>query len=303
MVEATTPPYSKPVQTSSAETAKLSGDRSPLAVHSYGLTDRGKVRPTNQDQFLIATLVKALQIERTSLPLPPVEYSSDRSHLFVVADGMGGHSAGEEASTLAIDSVETFVLETFKWFTQCKGREGDQVLADFQGALAQANERLLAEADEHPEWYGMGTTLTLAYSLNEVLFIAHVGDSRCYLRRQGALHRLTTDHTMAEELVRRGALSAEEAAKHPWRHMITNAVGGTSPEVKVELHKLHLEAGDTILVCTDGLTGMVTEEEIAHILDSEDDLKQACARLVARANEEGGKDNITVVLAHFVAAA
>src|SRR5438105_4160448 len=178
----------------------------PLSVHSFGLTDVGKVRATNEDQFLIAVLLKALQVQQTSLPQPKVQHSSDRSYLFVVADGMGGHAGGEQASALAIDSVETFILETFKWFAQFKGPEQDQVLADFQSALGHANARVLAEAVERPELTGMGTTLTLAYSLNDVLFVAHVGDSRGYLCRQGILYRLTRDHTLVEEMVRRGAL-------------------------------------------------------------------------------------------------
>ena len=274
----------------------------PLTVRSFGLTNPGKVRETNEDQFLIAVLVKALQVERTSLPQPKVQHSSDRSHLFMVADGMGGHAGGEEASALAIDSVESFILETFKWFAQCKGEEQDQVLADFQSALGHANARVLAEAAESPELHGMGTTLTLAYSLNDELFVAHVGDSRCYLCRHGILYRLTRDHTLVEEMVRHGALAAEEAAQHRWRHVITNAVGADSAEVKVEVHKVHLEGGDYVLLCSDGLTEMVPEEEINHILQTEAEPEQACLRLVTRANEAGGKDNITVVVAHFGAA-
>jgi protein phosphatase len=273
-----------------------------LSVQSFGLTDAGKVRATNEDQFLIAVLLKALQVEQTSLPQPKVQHSSDRSYLFVVADGMGGHLGGEQASALAIDSVETFILETFKWFAQFKGREQDQVLADFQNALGQANARVLAEAAERPELRGMGTTLTLAYSLNDVLFVAHVGDSRCYLCRHGILHRLTRDHTLVEDLVRHGALAAEEAAHHRWRHVITNAVGGDSADLKVEVHKVHLEGGDRVLLCSDGLTEMLPEEEINEALCTEGEPEQTCRRLVSRANEAGGRDNITAVVIYFRAA-
>ncbi len=271
----------------------------PLSIHSFGLTDAGKVRAKNEDQFLIAMLLKALQVQQTSLPQRKVQHSTDRSYLFVVADGMGGHAAGEQASALAIDSVETFILGTFKWFADFKGPEQDQVLADFQTALGQASARLLAEAEGNPELRGMGTTLTLAYSLNDVLFVAHVGDSRCYLYRRGSLSRLTRDHTLVEEMVRRGVMKAEEAAEHRWRHVVTNAVGGASAEVKVEVHKVHLEGGDQILLCSDGLTEMLPEEEINQILHTEAEPEQACRRLVARANEAGGRDNITVVVAHF----
>ena len=242
---------------------------------------------------------KALQIQHTSLDLPKVHHSSDKSHLFVVADGMGGHHAGEKASALAIDSVETFMHETLKWFAQCKGREEDELLAEFHAALGQANARVLAESARRPELQGMGTTLRLAYSLNDTLFVAHVGDSRCYLYRNRVLYRLTRDHTLLEDMARRGVVTAESAVKHPWRHLITNAVGGGSPEVTVEVHKLHLEVGDVVLLCSDGLTEMLKDDEIARILHTETEPEQACKRLVARANEEGGRDNITVILARY----
>jgi protein phosphatase len=287
------------VKPSDMDTMTLPDTCPRLTVRSFGLTDRGKAREINQDHFLIAVLLKALQVDRTSLPQPKVQRSSDRSHLFVVADGMGGHAGGEMASALAVDSVESFILETFKWFAQCKGKEEDHVLADFQSALGHANARVLSEAAVCPELHGMGTTLTLAYSLNDELFVAHVGDSRCYLCRHGILYRLTRDHTLVEEMVRHGALPAEEAAQHRWRHFLTNAVGAYSPDVKVEVHKVHLEGGDRVLLCSDGLTNMVPEQEINHILQTEAEPKQACRRLVACANEAGGKDNITVVVAHF----
>jgi len=290
------------VKPNDLDTAKHQDSRPPLTVCSFGLTDCGKVRDTNEDQFLIATLLKALQVERTSLPQSKLQHSSDRSYLFVVADGMGGHAGGEEASALAIDSVESFILDTFKWFAQLKGREQDQVLTDFQRALGHANARVLAEAAERPELRGMGTTLTLAYSLNDELFVAHVGDSRCYLCRQGTLYRLTRDHTLVEDMVSHGALPAEEVAQHRLRHVITNAVGGSSAEVKVEVHKVHLEGGDRVLLCSDGLTEMVADEEINHILQTEAEPQPTCRRLATRANDAGGKDNITVVVAHFRAA-
>jgi serine/threonine protein phosphatase PrpC len=282
-----------------ADTGKDQVERRPLAVRRFGLTDRGKVRERNEDQFLITTLLKALQVDQTSLPQPKVQHSSDRSYLFVVADGMGGHAGGDRASALAIESVEDFVLETFKWFFQFKGREEDKLLMEFQKALGHANARVLAEAAKRPELHGMGTTLTLAYGLNDDLFVAHVGDSRCYLFRNGTLHRLTSDHTLAEELVRRGAIQPKDVVHHHWRHVITNVVGRDSDEVKAEVHKVRLQAGDKVLLCSDGLTEMVSEQEIAGILDHQDDPQEACTELVAQANEAGGKDNITVIVAVY----
>lgn len=287
---------------SDMDTIELPATHASLTVRSFGLTDIGKVRAANQDQFLIAVLHKSLEVQRTSLPRPKVQHGSDQGYLFVVADGLGGHAGGEEASALAIDSVETFMLETFKWFFQFTDKGDDRVLAEFHNALGQANARVLAEAKQRPELHGMGTTLTLAYSLNDALFVAHVGDSRCYLYRDDHLYRLTRAHTLVEEMVERGALSAEAAEKHRWRHVITNVVGGDSAKVKVEFHKVQLEGDDAVLVATDGLTNMLPDEEIARILHTEDDPEQACRQLVARANEEGGKDNVTVILVRYEAA-
>jgi PPM family protein phosphatase len=290
------------VRPSDLDTINLSVARKTLTVRSFGLTDPGTVRDTNEDQFLIGVLRKALEVQQTSLPQPKVQHAGDQGYLFVVADGMGGRAGGETASALAIDSVETFMLETLKWFFQFKGKEEDKVLAEFHSALGQANARVLTEAAKHPKLRGMGTTLTLAYSLNNLLFVAHVGDSRCYLCRQGILYRLTRDHTLVQDMVRAGALRAEEVAQHRLSHVITNVVGGESAEVKVEVHKVQLEAGDAVLLCSDGLTDMLPDEEIARILQAEIDPEPACRRLVGRANEEGGKDNITVMLARYESA-
>ena len=282
-----------------AGAAVASEDHPSLSVRSFGLTDAGKVRATNQDHFLVAVLLKALQVEQTSIPQRRTQHSQDRSHLFVVADGMGGHAGGEQASAMAIDSVETYVLGTFKWFAQFREPEQDRVLADFQAALSEANARVLAEAKDWPELRGMGTTLTLAYSLNDVLFVAHVGDSRCYLRRQGMLHQLTQDHTLVEEMVRNGTVAVDDAAKHRLRHVITNAVGGSAANLKVEVHKLLLEVGDRVLLCSDGVTGMLSDDEINLILQAAAEPEEACRQLVDRANAAGGLDNITAVVADF----
>lgn len=280
-------------------TAKLSDQRPSLTVRSHGLTSPGQVRPTNEDQFLIAVLSKALQIKQTSLPQPKVQYGEERGFLCIVADGMGGHAAGEQASALAIDSIESFILGTLKWFFQLEGREGGELLKEFQQALGEADARLFEEARRHPELHGMGTTLTMTYSQDHELFVIHAGDSRCYLFRGNLLYRLTHDHTMVQEMVQQGVLQPEEVAHHRLRHVITNSVGGHEPGVRVEVHKLHLEAGDRVLLCSDGLTDMLTDEEIAAILQAEGEPAAACERLVAGANQHGGRDNITVVVSRY----
>jgi protein phosphatase len=283
------------------DTAVLPGQRGSLSVQAFGATDKGQVRANNEDQFLVARLSKSLQVMQTSLPQPKTRQSSDCSHLFIVADGMGGHAAGEQASALAIDSVETFVLEALKWFSHNKGEDDDKLLADFRLALGQAHERVRHEAQEHPELHGMGTTLTLAYCLNDELYVAHVGDSRCYLFRDRILYAVTQDHTLVEEMVRKGAISAEEAVHHRWRHVITSTVGGESAKVRIDVHRLHLVPGDTIVLCSDGLTEMQTGDQVAAILQAAPDPATACRELINAANAAGGKDNITVVVAQFAA--
>ena len=291
----------KVINTVDLDTAVLPDLRHSLTVKCFGATDKGKVRPNNEDQFLVAQLSKALRVLQTSLPQPKTRQSSDCSHLFIVADGMGGHAAGEQASALAIDSVETYVLEALKWFAHKHGDDDDQLLAEFRQALGLAHERVRHEAVEHPELHGMGTTLTLAYSLNDQLYVAHVGDSRCYLFREGVLFSVTQDHTLVEDMVRRGMLSAEEAVNHRWRHVITSTVGGESAKVRIDVHRLHLQPGDTVLLCSDGLTEMQAGDEIAAILQQYTEPEAACLQLIAAANAAGGRDNITVVIAAFSA--
>ncbi len=284
---------------SEARHADRSRSAQSLSVGSFGLTAPGRVRSKNEDQFLIAQMTKSLRIQQTSLPQPLTRWGDETAHLFVVADGMGGHRAGEQASALAVQSIEGFVLDTFKWFFRLKGSEEHAVLREFQAALQQANTRVYEEAAANPEWYGMGTTLTLAYCLRTALFVAHVGDSRCYLYRGGELHRVTHDHTLVAELVERGALAPEQAANHRLRHLITNVVGGTDPAVRVELHKVELVPHDRILLCSDGLTGELSDAEITAILAAQPEPKAACESLVAEADAHGGRDNITAVVACF----
>jgi serine/threonine protein phosphatase PrpC len=240
-------------------------------------------------------------VQYASLPQPKMQYGDERGHLFIVADGMGGHQAGEQASALAVQTIEAFALNTLKWFFRLKGTEEQDNLKEFQTALQQADARVCREAAQHPELAGMGTTATIAYSFGSRLFLAHVGDSRCYLFRGRQLHRLTHDHTLVEEMVRRGRLQPEEAAHHPLRHIITNAVGGHEPGVQVECHRIELEPDDTLLLCSDGLTKMVPDDRIAAVLQAEHEPRTACERFVAEANDHGGKDNITVIVARFEA--
>jgi serine/threonine protein phosphatase PrpC len=274
----------------------------PLSVESFGLTDPGRKRPTNQDQFAIATLMRALWIRQSSLPQATVRYADDRGHIFIVADGMGGVVGGEKASAHAVGAVEEFLLNALRWLLALDGSEEMSVLRDFKAALRSADACVYGAASNNPDLRGMGTTLTMAYSLDDELFVAHVGDSRSYLLRGGVLLQLTRDDTLVQQMVEGGLLKPENVADHQLRHVITNVVGGASAGIHVEVHRTHLEAGDVLLLCTDGLTGMLTDERIKAVLQSCPRPPEACAELARLANEQGGEDNITIVVARYAQA-
>ncbi|MFL5782728.1 MAG: Stp1/IreP family PP2C-type Ser/Thr phosphatase [Thermoleophilaceae bacterium] len=223
------------------------------------LTDVGRQRQSNEDSYL------------------------EREPLFAVADGMGGARAGEVASRMAVEAFG----ET--------GREGDKPEELLRDVATEANRRIYEMAQSDSEHAGMGTTLTAALVDGRDVAVGHVGDSRLYRFRDGALERLTEDHSLVEELVRQGRLTPEEAETHPQRSIITRALG-PEPSVEVETFTDVARAGDVYLICSDGLSGMVPEQEMAAILRGGGPLADAAEGLVDAANRNGGKDNITVIL-------
>jgi len=285
---------------SEAITAITVGTPPPsLELTAFGITHAGKVRETNEDQFVVAELSKRMKVWQASLSEPKLQVGEDRAHLLLVADGMGGHQAGERASAIAVAAIEQFTLNTFRWFFAPDSPGAQKVLAQFQAALSEADVKIFEEAAENPELQGMGTTLTMAFQLGAQLCIVHVGDSRAYLYRGGQLHQLTKDHTVVADLVRSGAIQPEQVASHPLRHVITNVVGGDRAGVKVEARSFEVQAGDRLLLCSDGLTEMVTDAAIAAALDAEAAPDVAAKALLQQANDRGGRDNITVVIARF----
>jgi len=296
-----TQPCDKPTP-AQARAVSVTAPPPPVAVTSFGLTDRGRVRPRNEDQFLIAELARTLWVHQSSVPQPHTHYGRNRGHVFLVADGMGGHQAGEVASALTVTAIEGFLLHLLKRFSNLQATDEQAALKDFQTALSQANTRLFEEGAHHPELVGMGTTVTLAFASGWKLFVVHAGDSRCYLFRAGTLRQLTTDHTLTGEMVRHGLLKAEEAVQHQYRHVVTNVVGGSGNIVlSAELQQVALETADVLLLCSDGLTDMLCDERLTGILMAEADPQRACERLVAEAVAEGGRDNVTAIVARFEA--
>lgn len=270
-----------------------------LSVQAFGQTDRGRVRSENQDQFLVATLATAFHVDQSSVGTKDTILAEDRGHLFLVADGMGGVIGGAHASALAVDAIEEALLPDLRWLCAPRSLDGAKVLEGLRTALSRADARLFEETKVHPELEGMGTTATLAYVHNHELFLAHAGDSRCYLLRDARLNRLTKDHTLVRELMDKGLIEPAMAKRHAFRHIVTNIVGGDSPGLRVDAHMVELLPGDTLLLCSDGLTEMVPDEGIGTILLNSKSPRAACERLLTRANELGGVDNITAIVATF----
>jgi protein phosphatase len=285
-----------------APAAGVRAYRPRLALRSYGLTDRGRVRDANEDGFVIAELARTLTVRQASPPHAPSTSGCHRGYVLMVADGVGGNQAGEVASDLVVRSVEDFLLNTLRRFTDLRADDEQVAVRDLRAALARADARLFEEADARPDWRGMGTTLTLAFVADGRAFVAHAGDSRCYLYSDRRLHQVTRDHTMTADMAEAGLIPPADLPGHPWRHVVTNLLGGHEPGVRAEVHRLELLPGDVLLLCSDGLTDMVPDEAVAAALEEEPDPRAACERLVAEANRGGGKDNITVVVARVSAA-
>ena len=220
--------------------------------------------------------------------------------LFVVADGMGGHAAGEVASRLAVEAIEAFVKDTRDadvnrtWpfpYDVALSLDGNRLKAAFR----LANRRLASAMDADDTLRGMATTAAAVLIANGTPVIAHVGDSRVYRFRAGKLEQMTEDHSWVGEQVRAGVLSDADARRHPWRNVVTRALsGGDDPHVDV--HELDVRADDRLLICSDGLSGVVPLEKLQAIVSNTSGLEETCQALIAAANDAGGPDNITVAM-------
>jgi protein phosphatase len=264
----------------------------------FGVTHPGKVRKENQDQFLLCTVHPQVVIHGTSLPSPeqlPLR-GTRLATVLLVADGVGSGGGGGEASRLAVESITRYVSSTLR----CYHTAGSAAEAEFFDALKtavlEAHDAVRAEAEAHPEVRRMATTLTLGIAVWPWLYVVQVGDSRFYYFEDGKLRQVTRDQTMAQELVERGALPAERVADSPFSHVLVSAIGGeeASPETtRVDLRR----RGSVILLCSDGLTKHVSDQEIAGAIQAMQSSEQVCRSLLDLALERGGSDNITVLAA------
>ena len=281
-------------------------DRSPRSISALvqvdlgGLSDPGKVRPNNEDHFLVARFDRGMRTLLTNLPPGHVpDHCGETAYALLVADGVGGHSGGEVASRTAVSVLVDLVLRTPDWVLRLDESWLEEVRQRMERRFQQVQEALIGQAREDLTLSGMGTTMTLACSLGADLLLVHAGDSRAYLFRHNQLYRLTCDHTIAQSLADVGAIRPEEVATHPLRHVLTNVLGSSGDSVRVDCHDLRLVDGDQILLCTDGLTDLVPHAAIQEVLQSAGTAADACRALVDLALEAGGKDNVTVVLGRY----
>jgi protein phosphatase len=242
-----------------------------MKAAAFGLSDVGRRRDTNEDEFIL----------------------DPRHGIYAVADGMGGHAAGEIASRLAIETLVEGMRRDCWSATSADQGEASHRLAE---AVEAANRKICESVLDHKEQRGMGTTVVALLALQDRAVIGHVGDSRAYLLRDSTLTRLTNDHSWVNEQVRMGLMSDAVAQRHPMRNIVTRALGSKN-DVAVDLTEERFQSGDVFLLCSDGLNTMLTDDEIRALLARHaDDPKRACEALVAAANEKGGEDNTTVIV-------
>jgi PPM family protein phosphatase len=252
-----------------------------MRITYQALTDVGRKRKGNEDSLFV----------------------NAEQNLFVVADGMGGHAAGEIASRVAVDSINEFVCltsgdEEITWpfgLDENISYDGNRL----KTAIRYANRKVLEATKEKSEYEGMATTVAAVLLDGETANLGHVGDSRVYVVREGEIIQLTSDHSWVNEQIQSGVISADQARSHPLRNVVTRALGG-KPDLQVDMQVHKVQAGDILLLCSDGLTTMIPDEDIAKVVqESEGDVEKAAKALVATANARGGEDNITVLLLRF----
>src|SRR5712671_8045711 len=263
------------------------GRSKPVRVEVFGKTDLGRTRDHNEDRFLVADLTR-----KAASLLPNVRQHDigPRGTLLVVADGMGGAAAGEVASEMATDTIYAHLVKTWN--------DEDEVTPQrfayrLKEAVEVANASIHAHAKAHPEVRGMGTTTTAAGVLNDHLYLTQVGDSRAYLIRGGKAYQITKDQSLMQRLVEAGELTEEEAAQSERRNIILQALG-PDPKVKVDLTHQELRRGDHVVLCSDGLSGLVRRDEISAMVAEHPELSDLCRARIELANERGGPDNIPV---------
>jgi protein phosphatase len=273
-------------------------------VDFFGMSEKGLVRTNNEDHFLLVRVGRAVETVLTNLreaETLPGELFEEAGYGMVLADGVGGEAAGEVASRQAIYTLLSLALHTPDWQFRWGAKERNTVMWRMRDRFRRVNEALVRDAAADPALTGMCTTMTAAVIHGNGLIIGHIGDSRAYLLHRGKLIRLTRDHTLGERLVEDGTHKATDPLVVELRGLLVQALGSKDSKCEPEVYDYLLENNDQLLLCTDGLTDMVGEAEIETIMNSERSAQSACRKLVDRALSNGGRDNVTVIVARYSA--
>jgi len=269
-------------------------DAEPIRFTFGAVSHIGKVRATNEDRYAIIKRTRASEVVASNVDFDGAKRQTDEAHLLVVADGIGGEAFGEFASEMAIKAAWEWAGRAASWVMKLRGLNAQQVQERVDAFVKVIQAEMAAHEDADPRLTGMGTTWTSAYLMNRDVVIAHLGDSRAYLFQKNGAVRITRDHTLAEDLIACGARS-EDVVR--FRSALTRALRGDRKERHPDVCHVLLELGDVLLLCSDGLTDVVSTSEIAQILKAHTDPQAACDALVERALAGGGPDNITILAA------
>ncbi len=274
-------------------------DRTPRPTSEnadiFGITHQGNVRPENQDHFLVGSLHKMMEVHQTSLAdgnLGPL-ISPPRSYVFLVADGLGGGPRGREASDTALRAIADYVTHAMDLYTNLDEELEPAFVADLLKSVERSHQAVRRSGEQDIELSGMATTLTMVTIRWPKAYVVHVGDSRCYRLRDGQLEQMTRDQTMAQAMVDAGAFSPDQAEQSKLKHVLWSALGGK--QAVPDTVTTDIRWSDVMLLCTDGLTKHVSDEEIREQLAKPQTAEATCQALVSLALERGGRDNVTVV--------
>ena len=273
----------------------------PVTVHvEFGAqTHLGHSRSNNEDHYAIVRRSRSREVLKTNLPPEALPPSQQDAYAMVVADGVGGESFGELASMFALSSAWELASSEIKWPVKVNPSESQELLDKLELYPRMIDQILRERAQKEPKLLGMATTFTCAYTVGLDAFIAHVGDSRAYLFRDGAIRQLTRDHTVGQDMVDAGVDLDDSPRLRRMRSVLTNWLGGHERKIFVETHHIKLEHNDRLLLCTDGLTDLVTDEQIQETLAAVPNPEDASQQLVEAALGRGGRDNITIVVATY----
>ena len=268
-------------------------------IECFGVTDVGRKRHVNQDQFIIGDLHKHLATDQSSVDMGVTcSYGNVMGKILLVADGIGGATAGEVASELAIKSVVEYLLSSMHWLSYPSEQEIERFIEDLKEAACFSHFMVRSDAQKQPARRGMGSTLTVAYINWPMMYVLHIGDSRCYLLRDSDLRLLTKDQTFAQQLYDEGILSQEQFEQSSYHNVLVSAIGAQG-EPDALVYQQKLQYGDRVLLCSDGVNVHLDDQKIGIRLSASDSSQAICRQLVADANDAGGQDNITAVVAKF----